>query len=211
MGLLPTPSDQAGQPPAAAAPADDQSKYVGEDEGNASEDEQAQYDEFVANAFSLIHTEEGPSPEIVEALSVGGGEQSEGGANPHIMALAQAAFTIVAKLDDSARESGVPIMDDVLLHGAIAVVEEVAEVAEATQTHEYSEQDVTGAFQNLIDLYRPKLIQDGRTTEEELKSLFNQINQADAAGELEQLLPGLDSAPKPDAAAAAPPPEEGSM
>lgn len=170
----------------------DANKYVDDDETNVSPEEQAQYDQFMENAINLIYEGEQVRPQILEALNVGG--EPSGGADPWIMALAQSAVTIVTKLDDSSREAGQPVSDDVLLHGAIAVIEELAEVADAAQIHDYTEQDMTGALQQAIDLYRPKLIADGRTDEETLKAQFAEINQAEAAGRLDEVLPGLSQA-----------------
>jgi hypothetical protein len=177
---LPSPPEQAQPAPT----------KVEDGEGNVTPEEQKAYEEFVANALTLIHTPKGPKPEVLEALKVGG-EQAEGAPNPFILALAQSAVTIVGKLDDSAAQAGKQISDDVLFHGAQAVIEELVEVAEAAQIHEFTEEDVNGAFFQAIDLYRPKLIESGRTTEEELKGLFAEINEADAQGSLGQMLPGL--------------------
>lgn len=177
--------DEAGDQPGA------DSKFVDDDESNVTPEEQAEYDQFMENALTLMYDEKGTKPELLEALKAAGGEQQEGGPNPAILALAQSAVTIVGQLDDSAREAGKPVTDDVLYHGSFAVVQELAELAEAAKIKEYSEEDITGAFMQAIDMYRPKLIESGRTTEEALKEGFAQVNEADQQGQLNQLLPGI--------------------
>ncbi|MGH6783998.1 MAG: hypothetical protein ACREBP_05175, partial [Sphingomicrobium sp.] len=108
-----------------------------------------------------------------------------------IMALAQSAVALVSKLDDDSRGAGSPVTDDVLLHGATAVIEELAEVADAAQIYDYTEDDMAGAFYQAVELYRPKLIADGRTTEETLKAQFAELDEADKAGRLGDVLPGM--------------------
>lgn len=182
------PSPSSGKAATEAAP----SKYLDDDAPNVTPEEQAEYDQVMENALTLMYTPEGVRPEIVQALSV---EQEEGEAgqqvNSAILALAQSAVTIVARLDDSAREAGKPISDEVLYHAGFDVVQELAEIAEASKIHDYSEEDITGAFAQALDMYREKAIADGRTNEETLKAQFNEINQAESEGRLDELLPGL--------------------
>ncbi len=199
MGLLPIPKPTGNAAPEAAmegAPRDD-SKYLPDGEPNVSPEEQAAYEKFMDNAFQLIYTdgEEGSTvePGVLEALQIGPAE-SEGGTNPAILALAQTAVTLVTKLDDSAREAGAPITDDVLAHGGLAIIEELAEIADAAKIYDYTEEDMTGAYQQALDIYRPKAIADGRTSEETLKAQFAEINEAEAAGKLGDVLPGLGGA-----------------
>lgn len=193
MGLLPTPKPQGNAAPEASAEgARDPSKYVEDGEPNVTPEEQAEYDQFMENALTLIYGDGQVRPEVLQALQVG--EQQPNGPNPAILALAQTAVTIVSKLDDSAREAGKPVSDDVLMHGGEAVVEELGEVSEAAGIYDYSEEELTGAFQQAIDMYRPKAIQDGRTSEDTLKGQFAEINEAESAGRLGDVLPGLGEA-----------------
>lgn len=173
------------------------SQYVEDGEPNVTPEEQAEYDQFVNNALTLMYKggEDGGEvrPELLQALKVDANDQGEPGkgGNPAIMSLAQAAVTIVSQLDDSARKAGKPVSDDVLYHGGVAVIEELGEIAAAAKIHDYTEEDMTGAFAQALDLYRGKAIQDGRTSEETLKGQFNEINEAEAAGTLGDVLPGL--------------------
>lgn len=215
MALPGLPQGQQQQAPQGG----DDSKYVDDEQPNVSPEEQAQYDQFMGNALKLIYTPEGVRPEVLQALQAAKGapaaaptgEQAEGGqpeggegetpaakeqqqgGNPAVLALAHAGVTIVSQLDDSARQAGKPISDDVLYHGGLDVLQELAEVAQAAKIHDYSEEEITGAWAQAVDMYRPKAIKDGRTTEDTLKQQFGEINQADEAGNLGTVLPGLGS------------------
>jgi hypothetical protein len=133
-------------------------------------------------------------PEILQALQVApeGGQPQEGAPNPAILALAQSAVTIISQLDDSSRQANQPIPDEILYHAGVGVIEELAEIAEAAKIYDYSEEDMTGALAQAVDMYREKAIADGRTTKETLEGQFGEINQAEATGQLGSLLPGLE-------------------
>jgi hypothetical protein len=166
-------------------------------ESNVGPEEQAQYDEFVKKGAELIYVDgdDGAEvePTIVEALSVPERDpDAPQGGNPSIMALANATFNIVKKLDESAIEQGVPISDDVLYHGGTEILEELAEVARTAGIHDYTEEEMSGALYQTVDLFRDHAIKTGRTSEETLKSQFGEVEEADAAGKLGDLLPGFD-------------------
>lgn len=186
-------------PPVAPETQEADPTKVADGESNVTPEEQAEYDQFMQNALTLLYEsgEDGGQvrPQVLDALKAGNsGQQQEGGPNPAILALAHAAVTVVAQLDDSARKAGKPVSDDVLYHGGVAVIEELAEIAEAAKIHDYSEEDMTGAFAQALDMYRSKAIEDGRTSEETLKGQFAEINEAEAAGTLGDVLPGLPGA-----------------
>lgn len=196
MAMPPMPGSPSmeGAPTGTQGAPPDQSKYLEDGEPNVSPEEQAEYEQFMNNALSLLYVdgEDGSQvqPAILEALDVGM-QADPNGPNPAIIALANAAVEIVSKLDDSAREAGSPVSDDVLMHGGLAVVEELAEIAEAANIYDYSEEEMTGAYQQAVDMYREKAIADGRTSKETLEGQFREINEAEAAGKLGDVLPGL--------------------
>lgn len=204
-GLLDMQKPTGNAAPEAAqegAPPRNPEQYVEEGESNVTPEEQAEYEQFVTNGYQLMYVQgqDGGEirPEVLQSLQTAPAEgeapPQEGGPNPAILPLAQTAVSIVTQLDDSARQAGKPVSDDVLYHGATAIVEELAEIAEAAQIHDYTEEEMQGALMQAIDLYRPKLIEDGRTSEETLKAQFDEINQAESAGKLGDVLPGLPGA-----------------
>lgn len=173
----------------------DPARYTDETDGNVSPEEQAQYSEFEQNMLTLLYVEGGEvQPGVLEALQTGDAQapEQEGQATPpHILTLANAAVEITKRLDDTAREAGQPLSDDVLFHGGTAVIEELAEIAEAAGIHEYTEDDLQGALTVAMDMYREKAIADGRTDEETLKGQWNEVLEADQAGNLDSVVPGL--------------------
>jgi hypothetical protein len=120
----------------------------------------------------------------------GPGEGAQDKGNPAVLALANTAVQIVSKLDASAKEAGQPIPDDVLYHAGSEIVGMLAEVAEAANIHDYSDDEIQGAFYQAVDQYRPIAEEMGRTDDATLKSQFGQILDADAQGQLGQVLPG---------------------
>lgn len=199
-GLMDSGKEPQTTPPEGNAPppARDPNRYTDEGDSNVSPEEQEQYSQFEENYLKLIYADGGEvQPGIIEALDVKGGipegdkgEEGSQGQSPQIVALANTAVQITMRLDDTAREAGKPLSDDVLLEGGKSVIEELAEVAEAAGLHDYTEEEMTGAFAMAMDLYRDKAIADGRTDEETLKGQFNELVEADKQGRLGEMLPG---------------------
>jgi len=193
MGLLQLQKPVGNAAPEAAAegaPPPGPEGYVDDAEGNVSPEEQAEYEQFVNNAYSFMYEGGKVKPEIIQALDVKATDDPNAPNAPQ-MALANAAVQVVSKLDASARQAGQPVSDDVLYHGAVAVIEDLAEIARNANIKDFSEEEMGGALMNAIDMYRPKLIADGRTSEETLKAQFAELDQADKAGKLGDVLPGF--------------------
>jgi cellobiose-specific phosphotransferase system component IIA len=186
---MPEQGAQPGQDP----------NVTGEEDSNVSPEEQAQYTEFEENYMRLIYDGEQVRPELLEALEAArdGGEDKmetavQGNApSPAVATLAQTAVHIVGRIDDAAAEAQRPISDDVLFHGAVAVIEELAEVAEAAGIYDYSEQEMSGALTVAVDMYREKAIQSGRTDENTLTSEWDRLIAADKEGRADEVAPGI--------------------
>lgn len=148
-------------------------------EANVSPEEQAIYDQVIANAYKIIYTGDTVSPQVLKGL--------EGSENP-MMNLATTAVTLITGLVESAKKAGQPIPEDVLYHAGVEIVEELAEIAEADKIHEYSEEEIEQAFYLGLDLFR----QSGLLDEEQLKQGFETIKQADQEGRLGEVLPGIE-------------------
>lgn len=131
-----------------------------------------------------------------------GSEQAQGAkGNPAVLALANTATQVVNKLDTSSREQGFTIPDDVLYHAGSEIVGMLAEVAETAGFHDYSEDEINGAFYQAIDNYRPIAEKMGRTDNATLQQQFGEIEQADQQGKLGEILPGMESQPQAPASA----------
>lgn len=224
MGLMQEAGGAAGktQAPAMDEGAKDPSRYTDDSDSNVSPEEQAQYNQFEMNMLELIYVsgEQGsqPRPEIIQSLQASkeapmeepdpegpqgeAGEEGQApsqpgqaaGPSPHIVALASTAVEITKKLDDSAREAGQPLTDDVLLHGGTEVIEELATVAQMAGIHDYSDDELSGAVTTAMDMYREKAIADGRTDAETLKGQWGELIQADKDGTIDQMVPGIKQA-----------------
>lgn len=158
---------------------------------NVTPEEQAQYDAFVNNGLKVIY---GADPN-----AEGGGEP---GARPDILNrlkessdplenLANTTVWLVTMLETSAEKGGTQLDDAVVMHGGKAMLEELAEVAEAANIHDYSEKEMEGAWYRGLDLYRETATQDGRVDPETLKQQFGEIQTADEQGRMGDVLPQL--------------------
>ncbi len=191
---------------------------IEEGEGNVSPEEQDQYNMFMEKVGDILYgAGEGAGkimPEILQSLSgaKGGGQptddegaetspddegaEGEGGdkGNPAVMALANTAVQVVQKIDTAGFEAGNPVSDEVVYHAAVETIELLAEISEKAGIHDFSEEELTGALYQAVDLYRPIAEELGRTNEDTLKQQFGEISEADKQGKLGELLPGFDGA-----------------
>lgn len=190
LGAAMKPQQQM-QPPQRApqdAEAPEQDDEAGEEQANVSPEEQAIYEQVVRNGLELIYPQgedAGISPQVKQGLSADSG-------NP-IVNLATTAVVLITGLRDSAKKAGSPIPDEILYHAGTAIIEELAEVAEATKIHDYSEDDIEQAFYTALDMYRASATQTGDADPEQMKQGFEAIKQADSDGTLGQLLPGIET------------------
>jgi hypothetical protein len=192
QGLLAQDQQPQGGSPQSAAPApQDDSRYEASDQDGqqASPEEQAQYEQAMVNAQKLLYTPDNqPQPGILDALKASQEEQpgdAQGKSlSPPVSALSHVAVMVVSKLDDSAREAGKPLTDDVLQEVGDDVIGMLADIANATGIHDYTEQELEGATVASYDMYRDKAIADGRTSEDDLKQQWDGLLQADKEGRL---------------------------
>jgi hypothetical protein len=149
---------------------------------NVSPQEQAQYDRFVDNGYKLIYNGGKVAPGVLQGL-----QASE---DPK-MNLAHTAVGIVLHLHESARKSGTQISPDVLFHGGIEIVEDLANIARIARIHDYDQDELEGATYLALDMYREQATQRGLIDPEALKAEFNSVVEADRAGKIDELLPGI--------------------
>jgi hypothetical protein len=164
---------------------------VGDGTPNVTPDEQAAYDQFVKNSLEILypHGEQaGINPQIIKQLSVPG--------DP-VNALAQTTIGVVVPLQQSAEKSGAPwtqddqLKSDIVLHGGIAIMEELATIAQSAKIHTYTQDELQGATYSAMDLYRQIGEKDGSLNTDDLKQQFDQIISADKAGAVQSVLPQL--------------------
>lgn len=157
-----------------------------DDEGaenpNVSPEEQAQYERFMDNAFKLIYHGGKVSPAVLESLGASGDPK---------MNLAHTAVNIVLHLQDSARKANKDVSPDVLFQGGKDVVEDLANLAGMAGIHKFDQDELEGAWYQALDLYREAATRRGLIDPDAIKQDFDTIVQADRAGNLDKLLPGI--------------------
>lgn len=174
-----------------------------EEGGNVSLQEQADYEQFVENALEIIYPEgergqmssavqahlQGQyEPELAQVLS-----QVEPPVDPQspVDNIAATAAIIVTFMESSAMEAGKDLDDAVVYHGGTEVVQVLANDGEEAGLFQVEESDLETIFYRAVDLYRwlsPRADQDALAAE------FEQIRQADQAGDLDKALPGIGQA-----------------
>lgn len=153
-----------------------------EEQANVSPEEQAQYDRFVNNAYSMIYDDKA-MPQIVKRM--GSGEDP-------VEALASTAAMVVTALEDNAKAKGVEISPDVLLHGGMEILGDLADLSKEAGGHEYSEAEIEGATYRAMDIYRESRASQGGLHDDAIQQEFAQILEADRKGELGSMMPGLE-------------------
>lgn len=182
------PQAQGGPPMAGATgqpmPAGPGAGPPTEEAGNVSPEEQAEYEQFVTNGMQLMYNEE-LMPQLLERI--------EGAGNP-VEGLANAAAMVVMRLEDSAEGQERAISEDVKFHGGTELLEQMAELAQEAGIHEYSEEEVESAFYLALDIYRSTRQEQGKLSMDEINQEMQSLVQADQAGRLNEVLPGIEQA-----------------
>lgn len=200
LGDAMKPAQQAG------APMDQQAPMDGDElaEGNAAPEEQATYERIMGNALKVIYPEGEEatvSPAVLEMLKA---------SDKPLVNVSNAAVSIVTNLRASAAQAGIVeqwdaqateadmlTFDEILFHAGKAIVEELCEVAEAAKIHEFNEQEIETAFFMALDMYRETATQSGTLDAEALKGQWGEIVEADKAGRLGEVLPGIEQRMQP--------------
>lgn len=151
----------------------------------ATPEEQAQYEQFVKNAWQLVYGGGKVKPEILTALD-GDGDPKEG--------LAQTTVGIVARLKQSADESGAEISADVVLHAGIEILADLANLQKEAGIADLSDDEQEGAFYRAVDLYRDMLQKSGGLDTGALEEDFGALVEADRQGNPDAVLPGATEA-----------------
>lgn len=174
----PMPEEDEAEAPPAAEP---DAAAGGEETPNVTPEEQAQYDEFVNNAMSMIYDPK-VRTKILDSLRVTKQPMDD---------LANTAVMVVKGAVGSAEKAGQKISDDVLYHGGAEILQQLAEYADKAKIHTFTEDEMEGAWYKALDLYRQLGTNDGTINPDALKGEFQQIVDADKAGTLDQIVPGV--------------------
>lgn len=166
-------------------------------------EEQAEYDEFENNALEVIYPqgERGQMSKAVQAHLQGQYEpqvqqmlqQVDPPVNPQspIDNIAATACLIVVFLEGSAGQSGKQLDDAVVYHAGSKIVEVLASDGEEAGFFQVDDKDTEHALYRAVDMYR---FLSPRADQASLSGEFEQIAQADKAGQLGKVLPGIGQA-----------------
>lgn len=155
-----------------------------EDQPNVAPEEQQQYNQFVENGMQVLYTKEGQiEPEVLKRLSTG---------KKPLDTLAQTGVWLVMMLEQNAKQKGVEITDDVILHAGRELFEQLAEIDAKAGIHDFKEAELQGAWYNALDMYREANSGPGdRFKPDEAKAAFEALNEADREGRADEVVPGF--------------------
>ena len=174
----PAPAAQSAPTPPGGFP---ERPLTDDGQPNVAPEEQAQYDQFVDQALSVIYDEKS-MPQIIESL--------KGNGNP-VDGLANTVVNVVTRVQDSAEKAGQALSPDVLFHGGTEILEDLAGLSEKAGIHKFSPEEVEGALFQAMDLYREAKGRDGGAAAPQIKQDFNELVALDQAGKLDEIQPGL--------------------
>jgi hypothetical protein len=177
------PPQEMGAGVAAREQAMQGADQMSDGEQAASPEEQRQYEEFMDKALQLAYGKDA-FPAIVQRIQQGENVQ-EG--------LAAAVLAIVTKLQGSAESGGVQISPDVLFQGGSDLLADMAESYEKATDTKVSDKELEGALYRAMDLYREQATNSGKLQPEGIMQDFQMLKQADEAGELDSMFPGIES------------------
>ena len=180
-------------------PGEEQAEGEEGDQPNVSPEEQAQYNLFVDNGLKLIF-DKAAAPKLLQRIKASE-SPSEG--------LASATVAIVTRLKDSAEQKGVKLDDAVLLHGGLELMENIAELSNAAKVHEFTPDEIEVAMYQALDQYGTRELERGTLDKEAVAQDFKTMMDADKAGKIDELIPGLSQrAREIQAKSRKPPPAE---
>lgn len=156
-----------------------------EDEGNVSPEEQAQYDQFVAQGMKLYN-----DPKVMPSIL----GMIEGDGDP-VNGLASATATIVVRLVQSMKGLPTKMSGDVIYHGGVELLEQLADVGAVTKLHDFTPEEMQQAELRAVDMVRDMLTKSGDIDNEAVMQDFNALVEADKAGNIDEVLPGISEAP----------------
>jgi hypothetical protein len=157
-----------------------------EEEGqpNVAPEEQEEYDTFVKNAMEVMYSEKGEiEQEVLKRLATG---------KKPIDSLSQTTVWLTMMLEQSAKQKGMEISDDVLLHAGREILEQLAEIASSSKIHDFKQAELQGAWYNALDMYREANSEPGdRFRPDEAAAAFEALNEADKEGRADEVVPGF--------------------
>lgn len=173
---------------AEAAPAPEEDTVPDEAGGEpASPEEQQAFNEFVNEGLKLIYEGGKVRPQILEYLDddpsdlikVLGEEEALKQFSP-VVALAATAVVVVLQLVRRAGDQ--KPADEIIFHGGKLLLEDLSDLADEADIHDFTPEEVHKAWYIGLDLYRETASAEGLLDKTQLADEFEQIKAADAQG-----------------------------
>ena len=130
------------------------------EDGQQSMQEKAEVRQFVNHGMKLIHSPE-TRDELIKRLGIG--EKTE--------ASAQAAYTILEKLERTALEQGTEVDDIMRVYGGNELAGQIIEVAEASGIPKFSQEERAMVFEKVVARVLDRDIKNGRLDPQELQAM----------------------------------------
>jgi hypothetical protein len=99
---------------------------------------------------------------------------------------------LVMMLEQNAKQKGVELSDDVVMHGGRELMEQLADIDSKMGIHDFKQAELQGAWYNALDMYREANSGPGdRINPDEAKAAFEALNEADKEGRADEVVPGF--------------------
>lgn len=165
-----------------------------DEQPNVSAEEQAQYDQFINNALVLIYSDQ-TFPQIRQMLTEASKPDPDGVEGPKpgpTDVLADVTVLVVRRVEESGREAGQTLSQDVVFHGGSEILADLADLCEKAQIHTFSDEEIEAAWFKALDRYMAVASSAGELNPDAFQSDFQEILRADEAGQLGALVPGVE-------------------
>lgn len=147
-------------------------------EPKANEQDQAQYDMFMANGMSIIY-DKTTSKKIINQIVK---------SPDPIEAISDATLNVIEKLESSAGASKIKIQDTVLIQGSNALMGEIIGLAEAAGMEPLSDEQKYQAFSLAVSKYIQRALKSGKITPEQLQAMSDEASQTPEGQKISQQL-----------------------
>lgn len=155
----------------------------GDGQSNVTPEEQAQYDAFVDQAYRIIYSEQ-TFQQFMERL------RQSAEADP-AEALARLTVMVVVRVQESARRNGRQTDPEVVFHAGVEILESLADTADKAGIHTYTPDEIEAASLVAMDMYRTMAGEIGLVDQQAAQRDLAMFEEADRAGQLDKVLPGV--------------------
>jgi hypothetical protein len=178
----PAQGNGAPMPERGGAPATQQGQQQGG--GQASPQEQALYEQTIDNALRIIYSEK-TFPQVIQRMKAAVAASTPQEALSGIVAMA------MSRVDKSAQENGQQLGRQLVLEAMAEIVADLAQTAEKAGIHQFSQEEIDGAFYRAVDQFRQYKQENGELDQGRYQEEMRRLVEADRAGQLDQAMPGL--------------------